>query len=411
MGAPRQGRILPVFVPEQTNSRTTDWQNMQNTRPDTLTRIFFSYGFRPFFLLAILFASGAVGVWMAIYTGELQLEGPFSPTDWHIHEMLFAYTSAVIAGFLFTAIPNWTGRPPIQGWPLIGLTALWIAGRFTVAGAFDLNAVTVMIVDCAFMIGVGIIAISEIVAGKNWRNLIVIAPIAVFVGANILFHIEAWTTGAADIGRRLGFAAILFLIILIGGRIIPAFTRNWLAKSKSSHLPTLFNRFDGACIVASAVVLLWWSFLPEQAPVRYALVVIAALHLLRLSRWQGGRVVRSPILLMLHAAYAFLPLGFLALGLGWQSAGFHLLGIGVIGGMTVAVMIRASLGHTGRPLVAGPSLILSFCILLLAGLTRAFLPMTGLNEMHSLIASAVLWTLAYLIIIISVGPWLVRPKI
>lgn len=190
-----------------------------------------SCGFRPLFLLAGRFAALIVPFWMAVWTGRTTLAGPFSPTDWHIHELLLGYTSAVVAGLLFTAIPNWTGRMPTRGWPLMALAALWIVGRIAVAGVFGLGPVTVMALDCAFLLMICAMITVEIVAVRNWSNLRVVLPVLLYLAANITFHFEAMQVGTAGYGRRLGFSMLVLLIGLIGGRIIPSFTRNWLAKN------------------------------------------------------------------------------------------------------------------------------------------------------------------------------------
>ncbi|MDO8882386.1 NnrS family protein, partial [Pseudotabrizicola sp.] len=218
----------------------------------------FSYGFRPLFLLAGAFAALVVPLWMGVWSGNVVLDGPFSTLDWHIHEMLFGYTSAVIAGFLFTAIPNWTGRMPTRGWPLMGLTALWLAGRLAVAGLIALGPVGVMVVDSAFMVAIGAMVTTQIVAGRNWSNLKIVVPVLLYLAANITFHLEAMAAGQADLGRRLGFAMVALLILLIGGRIIPSFTRNWLAKRGPGALPEPFGWFDAGSLGLSAVVLISW---------------------------------------------------------------------------------------------------------------------------------------------------------
>ena len=380
-----------------------------DTTHSALTTLF-SYGFRVFFLLALMFAPLAVVAWMKMIAGDLELTGPFSTVDWHVHEILFGYTSAVMAGFLFTAIPNWTGRRPIQGSTLVVLALIWISGRVLVAGVGEFGVVVVGIADNLFMVAVAVLALREITAGRNWRNLMVVGPMGVFVAANILFHVEAATQGVADTGKRLGFAAVIFLIMLIGGRIVPAFTRNWLAKAGPGPLPVAFNRYDGVCILTAAVALLIWTIWPDHILTRGALAIVAGLHLVRMSRWQGHRTLRSAVLLMLHVAYAFLPVGLIALAFGNDIAGFHLLGIGAIGGMTLAVMIRASLGHTGQQLAAGPILSIAFFSLVLAAIVRSALPDTAAGVATGLWLAAALWTLAFTLVLVRIGPLYFRPK-
>jgi uncharacterized protein involved in response to NO len=372
----------------------------------------FSYGFRPLFLAAGLFAVLIVPLWIAVWSGQVALGGPFSPTDWHIHEMLFGYTSAVIAGFLFTAIPNWTGRMPTRGWPLMVLAALWLAGRFAVAGAMSLGPVAVMLVDCAFMAGIGVMVTTEILAGRNWSNLKVVVPVLVYLAANITFHLEAISQGSADVGRRLGFAMVAMLVLLIGGRIIPSFTRNWLVKrgSEPGPLPVPFGRFDAASLAFTLLMLLLWVVWPESWLAGAGLLLAAAVQFLRLLRWRGWRVWSSPLLLMRHLAFAFLPMGLFAVGLAALgilpvATGLHLLGIGGFGGMTLAVMMRASLGHTGRPLEAGRALTLAFACVALAALVRVAVPTTA-----GLWIAAALWTVGFGLFVWQFAPVLSLPN-
>ena len=377
----------------------------------------FSYGFRPFFLGATLFALGVVPLWLLAWRGEVALGGPFHPVDWHVHEMLFGYAGAVVAGFLFTAVPNWTGRLPTRGWPLMALAALWIAGRLAVAGALGLGPWGAMALDCAFLLAVAALAAREIVAGRNWRNLLVLGPALAFAGANVVFHLEAMRAGDAALGRRMGLATVVFLVTLIGGRILPSFTRNWLAQRGAARLPAPFGRFDGACLAAGAAALLAWTAAPEGAATAVLLALAGVLHLLRLSRWRGAATWRAPLLLMLHAAYLFVPLGLLALaaaaaGLWPAAAGLHLLGIGAIGGMTVAVMTRATRGHTGRSLEAGPWPTAAFALVIAAALARAADGLApGLVPGGLAIdAAAGLWTLGFAILAARLAPWLAGPN-
>ena len=292
----------------------------------------------------------------------------------------------------------------------MALAALWMAGRLAVAGGLGLGPVAVMALDCAFLLAIGMMITVEIVAGRNWSNLRVVVPVLAFLIANVIFHFEAMHLGAAGYGRRLGFAMVVLLIGLIGGRIIPSFTRNWLAKRGPGPMPEPFGRFDAAGLVLTLGSLLAWVALPEARMSGVALIVAGAVQALRLSRWRGWRVWRSFLLLMLHLAYAFIPSGLVALGLSVlgivpAAAGFHLLGIGAIGGMTLSVMMRASLGHTGRELTAGPVLTLAFACVALAALIRVALPSeTGLW------AAAALWSAGFAIFAARLLPILTQPN-
>jgi uncharacterized protein involved in response to NO len=380
------------------------------SRSDFAGPALFSYGFRPFFLAAGVLAAVYMPLWMLVWTGHARLAGPFSPVDWHIHEMLFGYVPAALAGFLFTAIPNWTGRLPKQGWPLAGLLALWVAGRLAVAGAGGLPAPAVLAVDGAFLLVLTAVITVEIVAGRNWRNLKVLVPVLVLAAANVVFHLEAMTYGTAEIGRRLGFAVVILLIMLIGGRIIPSFTRNWLVRRGAGPLPAPFGRFDALALAAAVLALGIWTAGIETRAGAAALALAALLHAVRLIRWQGARCLRSAILLMLHVSYAFIPVGLAALASGYEVAGLHLLGIGAIGGMTLSVMMRAAMGHTGRALAAGGLLGAAFAALVLAALLRSAVPDGSLAAFSGVMLAATLWTAAFAAFVWRVGPWLAAPS-
>lgn len=385
------------------------------SRPAYSGPALFSYGFRPFFLAAALFGLGVVPVWLLVWRGEVALPGRFGPVDWHVHEMIFGYAAAVLAGFLFTAIPNWTGRMPTRGWPLICLLALWLGGRLAVAGVLPLGPIWLAVTDCAFLLAIGAMAATEIVAGRNWRNLKVVIPLALLFVANVVFHAEAALSGSADVGRRLGLAVLVFLVTLIGGRIIPSFTRNWLAKRGAQAMPATFGRFDVVCILTGGLALLSWSVAPSALASAVLLTLAGGLHALRLARWRGYATLRSPLLLMLHVAYAFVPAGILTtalapLGLAVPALGLHLLGVGAIGGMTVAVMMRATRGHTGRSLEAGPTLTLAFWLVVAAALVRGLLPTATLGGLDGIALAALLWTAGFALFTLRLVPWLVGPN-
>ena len=366
----------------------------------------FSYGFRPFFLVAMAFGLIIIPLWIAVYLGHLELNSVFPALDWHIHEMLFGYSGAVISGFLFTAIPNWTGRMPIRGRPLMLLLGIWVVGRLAMAGILGLGPLLVMVADCAFLAAICLMIATEVIAGRNWRNLKVVIPILLFLCANIVFHTEVMMQGSADLGRRLGIAVVVFLITLIGGRIIPSFTRNWLIKNNPGPLPIPFNRFDAVCLLSGAASLIGWVALHDTQIIGGLLIAVAALHVLRLSRWQGVRTFASPLLLILHVAYAFVPIGLFALGIGASTAGLHLLGIGAIVGMTIAVMIRATLGHTGRPLQIGNSVIWAFTLLMIAAILRSFADTIQIFGLTGLDISVGLWVIGFSFVLIRIGPML-----
>jgi uncharacterized protein involved in response to NO len=392
---------------------TTAQQMRAWTGPAILT-----YGFRPFFLSAALWAGLAMALWVPMLTGLIVLPTAFDPVSWHAHEFLFGYLGAVVAGFLLTAVPNWTGRLPIVGWPLGALAALWLAGRVAVAASAALPAGLVAVIDLAFPVTLAAVIGREIVAGRNWRNLIVLGLLAVFAAGNLLFHWEAarGDYAAQGYGFRLALCAGLMMIAVIGGRVVPSFTRNWLAKRGPGRLPVPpMQRFDKVALLALMAALLLWVALPFDLVTGAALILAGALHLARLARWAGHRTLAEPLVAVLHAGYAFLPLGALALGAeiiepGWLGAAEaqHLWMGGAVGLMTLAVMTRATLGHTGLMLTAGPGTVaiyLSLAAAVLARVAAGFWPEAA-GLLHA--AAGLLWIGAFGGFAVVYGPLLLR---
>ena len=386
------------------------------TRPGNCPAIL-SYGFRPFFLLGAFYAGGAILLWLPLFYGRLATFSAFAPVDWHVHEMLFGYLAAIVTGFLLTAIPNWTGRLPLQGAPLLALVLLWFAGRIAVFFSAAIGWQVAAVADSAFLLAVAGAAGREIVAGRNWRNLKVLLPVTVLLAANIVFHAEAHFTGASDVSRRLGIGAAIVLIMIIGGRIIPSFTRNWLVRENPGRLPAPFNRFDLMALAVSAAALATWTFFPTHSGSGALMIVAAVLNAVRLLRWAGDRALRDPLVLILHVAFCFVPAGFLLGGLAVllpaqipPAAGLHAFGVGAIGGMTLAVMTRATLGHTGRALAAGAGTCALYAAVLLAAILRiaaAFLPGNDLL----LYLSAAGWAGAFLGYAALFGGMVSRPRL
>lgn len=371
----------------------------------------FSYGFRPFFLGAAVWAALAIALWLPQYFGHLKLRTAFTPLDWHIHEMIYGYVAAAVAGFLLTAIPNWTGRLPVNGYPLAALFALWLFGRIAIAGSAICGVLLSALVDVSFLLIFAAVAFVEIVAGRNWHNLRVLIVLGVLIAGNIVFHAEVIRNGSADYGIRIGIAALIGLIMLVGGRIVPSFTRNWLVRNNPGRLPLPFSRFDSATIAVSALALICWITLPQFIVSGVLLVIAGFSQAARYVRWAGDRTLADRLVLVLHIAYAFVPLGFLLVGTAiiWPaifptSAGLHAWMAGAVGLMTLAVMTRATLGHTGQELVASlPTQLIYLCafIAALARIIAAFEPSHAL-----LYIAAAAWILAFGGFAVFFGPLL-----
>jgi len=378
-----------------------------------------SAGFRPFFLLAALWAALAIPLWLALLAGAPAVPTALAPAIWHVHEMVFGYAAATVAGFLLTAIPNWTGRMPLQGAPLAALALLWAAGRAGVllSGAWGPAAAAVL--DLAFPTAfLGAIA-REIIAGRNWRNLPMLVALTLLLIGNLLVHLEALGVAAtAALGNRLGIATLVMLITFIGGRIVPSFTRNWLVREQpGSAAPAPFDIVDRVVLALTALALALWVAVPGTRAAALAELAAGVALALRLWRWRGHQAWREPLVWSLHLGYAWLALGFLLLGatgiapLLPTTAAVHALTVGAIGTMTLAVMTRASLGHTGRPLVAGRGTTAIYLLVTLAALLRLAAPLTDAQQMLFLDMAGAAWSGAFgLFVVLYAGP-LTLPRV
>jgi uncharacterized protein involved in response to NO len=235
-----------------------------------------------------------------LYYAEISLPSHLGPLGWHIHEMLYGYAAAAVAGFLLTAIPNWTGRLPINGWPLAALAALWLAGRAALLVSAKIGPILAAAIDVSFLAVLFALAAREIVAGRNWRNLRVLAVLAVLIAGNAVFHAEVLLQGAADYGIRIAIAAVIGMIMLVGGRIVPSFTNNWLARNNPGRMPVPFSRYDAVTIGMSALALVAWVAAPAQGATGLALLLAGMLQAARFARWAGDRTFADRLVLVLH---------------------------------------------------------------------------------------------------------------
>jgi uncharacterized protein involved in response to NO len=379
---------------------------------------FFSAGYRPFFLLGALWSAIAVPVWLAAYMhGYAPAAMP--AMIWHGHAMIYGYALAAVAGFLLTAIPNWTGRLPISGARLAALAGLWLAGRMALLVSAQIGAATAALVDLAFL-GVLMATVArELVAGRNFRNLPLLAAVALLFTGNALVHLQALDIAyTAALGNRLGIATLAALITLVGGRITPSFTRNWLVRMRPEVAePASPSKLDLVCLVLVVAGLAAWVAAPD-AETTFAMDIVAgAAAATRVSRWRGAATLREPLLAVLHLGYAWLAFALALLGLngflGWlpPSAGLHALTVGAIGTMTLAVMTRASLGHSGQPLHAGPGTLAIYALVTLAAVLRVAAPLAGAQVALVTSLAGLAWTAAFALFALLYGPLLVRPRL
>ncbi len=376
----------------------------------------FSYGFRPFFLGAALFAGVAIPVWIVVLAGVGDSTFLYPARDWHVHEMVFGFLPAVITGFLLTAIPNWTDRPPIRGYELMLLFTLWLAGRLLIAIPWFTPLVSA-IIDVGFLVAVAGLVWREIAAAKSWDR----APMGVLVSllacANILFHVLTLSGMAADRTERAAIGMVMMLLTLIGGRLIPTFTDELLVGSGRAERPAPFSRYDGLSIALVGFAVVSWIVQPHSMVTGWMFVTAGLANLGRLARWYGWLTSREPLVLILHVGYGWFALSLFILGGSILGVGLpaedavHAFTAGAVGAMTLAVMTRASLGHTGRPRHAGPLTVCIYMLVNVGAVLRVFGPMTGLSTNLVMGVAAGSWSGAYLLFAMVYGPFLLRPSL
>ncbi len=350
--------------------------------------ILLSGAYRLFFPAAGLMAALAVPFWLLLYSGA-DIAGPEDAQLWHMHEMLFGYLGAALAGFLLTALPNWTGRRALTGLPLLGLMGLWLMSR--VVMLLWPEGVLLVLVFPAVL---AMIATFEIIAGGNRRNLPMAGMVWLITAAQAVMLM-----GDPFLGARMGFAIALMMITLIGGRVTPAFSRNWLIAQGRADVVAGFGALDKAALLCTALVLLVWVIFDAGAATGGLALLASGILGLRLIRWKGWAVRDEPLLLAMHAGYGWVVVSLFLLGLQGltglitQAQVFHAMGAGAVGTMTLIIMIRALLGHSGQAITAGKTDSLLLVSVHLSALTRVI---AGGGEAPVLLhLSGVLWALGF----------------
>lgn len=374
-------------------------------------------GFRPFFFGAAAWAVIAIALWLCVVAGEISLPTRFDAVAWHRHEMLFGFVGAAVAGFLLTAIPNWTGRLPIAGKPLLSLFGLWAAARVAVLLSSLVGFWPAAILDVGLFVSLALLAAREVIASKN-RNVSVVGLVMLFGLADAADYAGADGLISADFGWRSAIALVIIMISMIGGRIIPSFTRNWMVKRKlTSGLPTQPQSLDLLVIASTAVALGFWIAFHGNALTGFILILAAAAQTLRLSRWGGLRTTADPLVLVLHVGYLWVPVGLLLLGLSIagieipESAGVHALTAGAMTTMILAVMTRASLGHTARELNASPVTVAAYVCVTVGALVRIVASL-GLGSYAIMLDLAgTFWGAALVLFLIVYRPILWSPRL
>ncbi|MGB0694583.1 MAG: NnrS family protein [Rhodospirillaceae bacterium] len=376
----------------------------------------FSLGLRPFFLASALWAVVAMFLWLPAWMGVMEIPTAFDPVAWHTHEMLFGYAGAAAAGFLLTAVPSWTGSAAVKGAPLIGLLALWIVARAAVFASGLNGPLMAALADVAFYGALALWTARAVLASGNKRNFVVVVLIALLGIAALLHHLEPLGVAeTAETAVTLGLAVFALLVGVIGGRVVPNFTRNALSKLGKTALPAPFGGVDKAALGLLVAAMLAWVLLPD-GPILAVLAGLAGLaNLARLARWQPLTCLGDPLLWVLHAGYLWLGLGLLLLAAGAaellpMAAAVHALGVGAFGTMIIGIMTRATRGHTGRDLSVGWGTALIYGLVIAAAALRvvaAIWPETGIAGLHG---AAGLWMLGHLGFLLLYGPMLLKPR-
>jgi uncharacterized protein involved in response to NO len=373
-------------------------------------------GFRPFFLLAALFALTIVPTWLLVLGGTLRAGSYIDPVAWHAHEMIFGFVVAVIAGFLLTAVANWTQRETLTGAPLLALAALWLLGRVAMIVPERLPDAVPALVDLAFLPMLILVLARPLIASKNYRNFVMLAILSALFAANLVVHLEGLAVLPVGSARRAclaGIDVVLLIMLIISGRVFPMFTRNATGATSIRSITAL----DVACIAAMALLTVLDAFFPQTRLVACAAGFTGTLAAARALHWGAQYSLRQPLVWILHAGYAWLVLGLLLRA----SAGFdlgvagslatHALTVGAVGSLTLGMMARVALGHTGRPLVATPAMTWAFTAINAAALARTIAPLAAPQWYFvTLMAAGVLWTSAFLLFVVVYAPVLIRPR-
>lgn len=398
----------------------------QSTSEDHRLRIptVFTAGFRFYFLAAGLFSVFAMvawNIWLGVHAaGGTLVAIPMSmaPHLWHAHEMMFGYTIAVMAGFFVTAVPNWTGTKEAGAKFVMLSGSVWMLGRLAIWFSGLLDPILVAVLDLAFIPILSTAIIGRLAQKSQARNMVFLALLSALFAGNLLMHLDwmGWADGTAEIGVRLGILTSAAMIVIIGGRVVPAFTRNALNRQGyEGSLPQSYAWLDRACILLALLTAL--ASLPFISdPVFGAICLTAGLaNLVRLTHWKGLATLGSPIVWILHAAFLLLSAGYLALGTAVlfdilsPTAALHLIAVGAVGSMTLAMMTRASLGHSGRPLIVSGAIVAAYLFVIAAALIRA-LGALYWDYYSVMLVSGAFWILGFGLFSVVFFPILTRPR-
>lgn len=374
----------------------------------------FALGFRPFFIAAGVIGVLLVLLWLAGLPSGMSFLHYYPANVWHGHEMIYGYGVAVVAGFLLTAVGNWTGLALPTGRPLAALVALWLAGR--IAALLPLPGVLIALVDAAFLPLLALVVARPLIRARNKNNYSVIAMLLLMTLGNVLVHLEL-NGAVADVaatGLMLGLYMLLYLLILVGGRIIPFFTEKGVGNGfKSRRRPVV----EGMVFASLLVLIALGSAGVDPAYVGIIALFAASVNIIRYAGWYTGGMWKVPLLWILHLGYLWLIAGMLlqaagAFGLADPALMLHAYGIGGLGALTLGMMARVAIGHTGRVMkLTSAWMVWSFALMILAGLVRVIFPLLPAMHHVGVVVSGLLWALAFAIFVAVYTPILIRPRV
>lgn len=374
----------------------------------------FALGFRPFFLLAAFFSPLLISLWLFQFSGKVTLSNYYTSVAWHAHEMLFGYTVAVIAGFLLTAVGNWTGFKMINGWRLVLLSFVFILGRLSplIAG---LPHWFIALADLAFIPLVALIIAIPVIRAKQWANIVFVPLLLLMAMANLLVHLSALELISVSIvtGSRMMMYLVILLIVIMGGRVIPFFTERGVTNVTTKKW-TWVEYLSPVSIVLLATSDIIYG---DMALTGYLAVLAALVHAVRLVGWYSNKIWQVPLVWILQVAYSWFIIGFIIkslaiINLNESLFSYHAFTVGGIGIMTLGMMARVSLGHTGRDMKINKWMILSFIIINIAAIVRVILPIF-IQENYLLFIQVAgwMWTLAFVIFVVVYTPMWIRPRV
>ncbi len=393
----------------------TTEKEQHEVRGSASPRVLFTLGFRPFFLAAGVSAAVVLALWVAQYTTLISFRTYYDDVNWHGHEMVFGYTVAVIAGFLLTAVRNWTNLETLRGTPLALLVGLWVAARILPLCPEVLPGWLIALVDIAFLPILTTALAVPLIRSRQVRNLVFIPLLGIMTGSNILVHLEVLgaTDATARMGTNLAVYLTILLITIIGGRVVPFFTKGALPGATPERRTTV----EWLCIGATAAFAATSPFFPNTPWVGALAALAAVAHAARLWGWYDSRLWTVHLLWVLYLGYAWLVIGFSLSALAAAQLvspllALHAFTAGAIGILTLGMMSRVALGHTGRPLQPSRAIVLAFVMINLAAATRVLLPILAPQLYIILIGiSGSLWVAAFVLFLVVYTPIVIKPRV